>query len=182
MRTGKAVRRLLLELVAAEARPGGHVILKFNHMTDPPVLAAVAKAARAGARVDLLVRTTLTELAPGVHARSVVGRFLEHARVAAFRGDGSWRVFAGSLDAMPRSFDTRYELFFPVNDAAAKRRVLGELAAQLADDVNAYDLFPEGRQEPRWSGRVNAQAPGGPRPRLKTPGATAGGSGGKLAG
>ena len=163
MRTGKAVRKLLLELIAAEARPGGHVILKFNHMTDPRVLAAVSQAARAGARVDLIVRTTLTEIAPGVKARSVLGRFLEHARVAAFRAGGEWKVFAGSLDAMPRNFDVRYELFFPVNDPAAKKRVLSELAAQLADDVNAFDLASDGSQVPRWGGKLNAQAPDGHR-------------------
>jgi polyphosphate kinase len=159
MRTGKAVRKLLLELIAAEARPGGHVVLKFNHMTDPRTLAAVSRAARAGARVDLIVRTTLLEIAPGVRARSVVGRFLEHARVAAFRAGGSWKVFACSLDAMPRNFDVRYELFFPVNDPDAKRRVLAELGAQLADDVNAFDLASDGSQAPSWGGRVNAQEP-----------------------
>jgi len=158
MRTGKAVRKLLLELIAAESHPGGHVVLKFNHMTDPAVLGAVAKAARSGARVDLLVRTTLTELAPGVHARSIVGRFLEHARVAAFRAGGSWKVFAGSLDAMPRNFDGRYELFFPVNDPDAKRRVLAELGAQLSDDRNAFDLHADGTQVPRWGGRLDCQA------------------------
>ncbi|MFO0582110.1 MAG: phospholipase D-like domain-containing protein [Anaeromyxobacter sp.] len=163
MRTGKAVRKLLLELIAAEARPGGHMVLKFNHMTDPAILSAVAKAARAGARVDLLVRTTLTELAPGVRARSIVGRFLEHARVAAFRAGGQWKVLAGSLDAMPRNFDTRFELFFPVTDLLAKKRVLSELAAQLADDVNAFDLLHDGSQLPRWGGKVNSQAAEGRR-------------------
>jgi len=163
MRTGKAVRKLLVELIAAESKPGGHMVLKFNHMTDPAILAAVARAARAGARVDLLVRTTLTEIAPGVHARSIVGRFLEHARVAAFKANGAWRVFAGSLDAMARNFDGRYELFFPVDDPAAKKRVLAELSAQLADDVNAFDLLSDGTQLPRWGGRVNSQAPDGHR-------------------
>jgi len=179
MRTGKAVRKLLLDLIAAEAKPGGHMVLKFNHMTDPQVLAAVAKAAKAGARVDLLVRTTLTELAPGVRARSIVGRFLEHARVAAFRAGGTWKVFAGSLDAMPRNFDGRYELFFPVMDPGAKKRVLAELAAQLADDVNAFDLLADGSQFPRWGGKVNAQAPDGHRRLRGMPGPAKGRRGAK---
>ena len=127
LRTGASIRRLLLDRIRGESHPGGHVIFKFNHVTDPQILAALRNAARAGARVDLVARTTLTEIAPGVHAKSVVGRFLEHARVAAFRNGGRWLVFAGSLDAMPRNFDRRYELFFPVKDPAARRMVLSEL-------------------------------------------------------
>ena len=77
LRTGGSIRKLLVERIDAEAHAGGHVILKFNHITDAKVLAALAGAAAAGARVDLIARTTLTEVAPGVHARSVVGRFLD---------------------------------------------------------------------------------------------------------
>jgi len=157
LRTGGAIRRLLLQRIAAEAHPRGHVILKFNHVTDPRVLAALARAARAGARVDVVARTTLTEIAPGVRARSVVGRFLEHARVAAFKNRGRWIVHAGSLDAMPRNFDGRYELFFPVTDPAARRMVLSELRAQLADDVNAFDLREDGNEKPLWGGTRSCQ-------------------------
>lgn len=157
MRTGAAVRALLVERLRAEARPGGRAILKFNHLTDPEVLRAVAEAARVGARIDLIVRTTLTEVAPGVHARSIVGRFLEHARVAAFSDGGRWAVYAGSLDAMPRNFDRRYELFFPVRAPEAKAAVLAELQAQLADDVNAFELTPDGGQEARWQGTIDSQ-------------------------
>jgi polyphosphate kinase len=159
LRTGGSIRKLLVERIDAEAHPAGHVILKFNHITDAKVLAALASAAAAGARVDLIARTTLTEVAPGVHARSVVGRFLEHARVAAFRNRGRWIVHAGSLDAMPRNFDGRYELFFPVTDPAARRMVLSELRSQLADDVNAFELLEDGNEEPLWGGSHSCQVP-----------------------
>ena len=157
MRTGAAVRDLLVDHLRAEARPGGHAILKFNHLTDPEVLRAAAEAADAGARVNTIVRTTLTEIAPGVHARSIVGRFLEHARIAAFSDGGRWAVYAGSLDAMPRNFDRRYELFFPVRAPDAKAIVLAELRAQLADDVNAFELAPDGGQEARWPGTIDSR-------------------------
>ncbi len=157
LRTGPAIRRLLLERIRAESNPRGHVIFKFNHVTDPPVLAALRKAAKAGARVDLVARTTLTEISSGVHARSLVGRFLEHARVAAFRNGGRWLVFAGSLDAMPRNFDRRYEIFFPVKAPAARDMVLSELRSQVADDVNAFELNDDGSETARWGGDLNAQ-------------------------
>ena len=159
LRTGGAIRKLLIERIAAEGHPGGHVILKFNHVTDPRVLAALARTAAAGARVDLVARTTLTEVAPGVHARSVVGRFLEHARVAAFRNRGRWLVHAGSLDAMPRNFEGRYELFFPVTDPVARGMVLSELRAQLADDVNAFELLEDGHETAMWGGAASCQTP-----------------------
>jgi polyphosphate kinase len=159
LRTGGAIRKLLLERIAAEAHPGGHVILKFNHVTDPRILAALARTAAAGARVDLIARTTLTEVAPDVHARSVVGRFLEHARVAAFRNRGRWLVHAGSLDAMPRNFEGRYELFFPVTDPMARRMVLSELRSQIADDANAFQLLEDGNENVMWGGSSSCQTP-----------------------
>jgi polyphosphate kinase len=70
---------------------------------------------------------------------------------------GRWAVYAGSLDAMPRNFDRRYELFFPVRAPDAKTVVLAELRAQLADDVNAFELAPDGGQEARWQGTIDSQ-------------------------
>jgi polyphosphate kinase len=157
MRTGRAIRDLVLERVRSEAHRGGHVIVKFNHLTDVDVLSALAECGSAGARVDLLVRTTLTQVAPAVHARSIVGRFLEHARVVAFRRGGAWEVWCGSFDAMPRNFDRRYELMFPVEDAKAKDLVLRELRSQLRDDVNAYELRADGSEERRWGGPHDCQ-------------------------
>ena len=159
LRTGTAIRKLLVDRIRAESHENGHVILKFNHVTDPAVHLALRAAAKAGARVDLIARTTITEISPGVHAKSVVGRFLEHARVAAFKNRGRWLVYAGSLDAMPRNFDRRYELFFPVKDPAARRMVLSELRSQVADDVNSFDLLADGNEKPRWGGTRNAQRP-----------------------
>jgi polyphosphate kinase len=159
MRTGHGIRELVLERIRGEAHPDGHVILKFNHFTDPEILGALDEAGARGARLDLVVRTTLTRITPAVHARSLVGRFLEHARVAAFRRDGDWEVWAGSFDAMPRNFDRRYELTFPVMDPGAKRVVLAELFAQLEDDVNAFQLNADGSEEPRWGGQHDAQSP-----------------------
>jgi polyphosphate kinase len=68
-------------------------------------------------------------------------------------------VYAGSLDAMPRNFDRRYELFFPVTGPAARRLVLTELRAQVADDVNSFDLHADGTEATRWGGTVDAQRP-----------------------
>ncbi len=157
MRSGVAMRELILERLRGEAHSGGHAILKFNHLTDPVLLEAIEACGQAGARADLAVRTTLTQVTPGVHARSIVGRFLEHARAVAFRRDGTWEVWCGSFDAMPRNFEHRYELMFPVEGSKAKELILRELRSQLRDDVNAYELRVDGSETARWGGSHDCQ-------------------------
>jgi polyphosphate kinase len=157
MRTGAAIRDVLLARIRAESHPGGHAILKFNHLTDPEILTELDACGKSGGRVDLIVRTTLTRVTPTVHARSVIGRFLEHARVVAFRCKGDWEVWCGSFDAMPRNFEGRYELMFPVEDPKAKDLVLRELRSQLRDDVNCYELRADGSEERRWAGSHDCQ-------------------------
>ncbi|HEU4743259.1 MAG TPA: polyphosphate kinase [Meiothermus sp.] len=157
IKTGPAIREALLEAIQGEAHKKGQIILKFNHLTDPTILAALEAAAEKGARVDLIVRSTLTLLHPEFHARSLVGRYLEHARVAAFKNKGKWTVWAGSTDLMPRNLDRRYELFFPVLDPQAKRQVLRLLKSQLKDDVNTFVLKEDGSQKALWKGKHDAQ-------------------------
>jgi len=161
LRTGPGIRDLLLENIQAEAHKKGEIILKFNHLTDPPILQALEEALNRGAKVHLIVRSTLTALWEGLEVKSLVGRFLEHARVAAFKNKGKWRVWAGSADAMPRNLDRRYELFFPILDARAKRKVLEILQAQILDDRNSFILTPSG-QERRWGGKRDGQRLGKP--------------------
>lgn len=161
LRTGPGIRDLLLENIQAEAHKKGDIILKFNHLTDPPILQALEEALNRGAKVHLIVRSTLTALWEGLEVKSLVGRFLEHARVAAFKNKGKWRVWAGSADAMPRNLDRRYELFFPILDARAKRKVLEILQAQILDDRNSFILTPSG-QERRWGGKRDGQRLGKP--------------------
>ena len=60
---------------------------------------------------------------------------------------------------MPRNFDRRYELFFPILDPKAKESMLRELTAQACDDVNAWELHADGTQSPRWGGQKDAQRP-----------------------
>ncbi len=156
LRTASFIRDLLVESIQAEAHKKGEIILKFNHLTDPAILGALEEALNRGARVHLIVRSTLTTLWEGVEVKSLVGRFLEHARIAAFKAGGKWRVWAGSADAMPRNLDRRYELFFPILAPRAKRKVLDILRAQLADDRNSFILLPGG-MERRWGGKRDGQ-------------------------
>jgi len=92
--------------------------------------------------------------------------------VVAFRREGDWEVWCGSFDAMPRSFERRYELMFPLEDPRAKDFILRELRSQLRDDVNCYQLHADGTEEPRWGGSHDCQRPEGrhgPREQPSTP-------------
>jgi polyphosphate kinase len=157
LRTASSIRDLLVESILAEAHKKGQVILKFNHITDPAIIHALEKARRRGAKIHLIVRSTLTTLWKDVDTKSIVGRYLEHARIAAFKNKGRWKVWAASADAMPRNLDGRFELIFPILSGRGKRKVLDVLHAQLADDQNAYVLTPDG-QRARWGGKHDGQS------------------------
>jgi polyphosphate kinase len=158
LHTSSNVREALLEGIKGESHKKGHIIFKFNHLTDPKVLQALEQAIQQGAKVELIIRSTLTRLWKGEKAtvKSLVGRYLEHARIAAFGNKGKWKVWASSADVMPRNLDSRYELFFPILDVRSRRKVLELLQSQLSDDRNSYLLLPEGQQV-RWGGKHNGQ-------------------------
>jgi polyphosphate kinase len=157
MKVGVQARETLIGRILEEAHPTGHIILKLNHLTDPAVLSALEQVADAGGKVELVVRSTLTLIHPKFHARSLVGRFLEHARIAAFKRNGDWEIWAGSADWMPRNFEKRLELVFPILDKSVRTRVLKLLQAQLEDDVNAFVLHSSGEETARWGGSKDSQ-------------------------
>ena len=108
----------------------------------------------AGVKVDLLVRGICC-LRPGVprvseniRVTSVVGRFLEHARIYYFRNGGDDEVFLGSADWMPRNLEGRVEVVFPIEDEIHKSGIRDEiLFRQLADNSQARVLLPDGTYE-----------------------------------
>jgi polyphosphate kinase len=156
MKVGVQARDMLVERIQDEAHPTGHIILKLNHLTDPAVMKALEDAAEAGAKVELVVRSTLTLLHEKFNARSLVGRYLEHARIAAFKRHGDWEIWAGSADWMPRNFEKRLELVFPILDKSVRTKVLKLLRSQMQDDQNAFILTPQG-EKTRWGGSRNSQ-------------------------
>jgi polyphosphate kinase len=85
-------------------------------------------------------------LSENIRVRSLVGRFLEHARICYFENAGGEPVvLAGSGDWMPRNFYRRIEVLYPVADPALKGRIVEEiLPAELRDNVNARELHGNG--------------------------------------
>jgi polyphosphate kinase len=149
------MRRRFLELIAREVEHsregrGGHLVAKMNGLDDPEIVEALYAASAEGVEVDLIVRG-LCRLCPGLPGRSetirvlsIVGRFLEHARIFYFANGGSPEYFIGSADWMTRNLDHRVEVVTPVEDRRLQEELQAILDLQLADDVNAWDLQPDG--------------------------------------
>jgi len=141
------------EIKAAEAGHPAHITMKMNSLVDQPMIEALYRASTAGVEVDLIVRGICC-LVPGVpglseriRVRSIVGRYLEHSRIFRFAngdGIGAPRVLIGSADLMPRNLDRRVEALVPVLDSGLQARLDAILEINLADDVLAWLLGPDG--------------------------------------
>jgi len=133
------------------------IVMKLNSIIDGPVIGAIYRASQAGVPVDLIVRG-ITGLRPGVpgvsdnvRVISIVGRFLEHARIFAFSVGGETRYWIGSADMMARNLDNRVELVAPVDDPRAKDEIQALIDVQLRDTALAWELGADGawrRREP----------------------------------
>jgi polyphosphate kinase len=129
----------------------GHLAFKLNGLLDKEIIKSLYEASQEGVRVELSVRG-LCSLRPGVKGvsenitvTSVVGRFLEHARIFYFHNGGQEEVLIGSSDLMPRNLDRRVELLFPVQDDAIRKALVQSiLAVHLRDNVKARRLLPDG--------------------------------------
>lgn len=145
----------LIEMEAEHARKGqtAHIIAKVNSLCDRDIIAALYAASAAGVKIDLIVRgiCSLKVGIPGVSenisVRSIVGNFLEHARVFYFYSNGQEEIYMGSADWMPRNLDKRVEISFPVEDPKLKEEVKHILDIQLKDNVKAHILQPDGRYD-----------------------------------
>jgi polyphosphate kinase len=143
---------------AAAAGRTARIVVKINALTDAALIEALVYAARAGAQIDLIVRGACllspeaAGLADRIRVRSIVGRFLEHSRVAYFRwgdGDEDEAVFLSSADWMGRNMFGRVEVCWPVHDPALRQRVIDEcLVPYLLDGCDAWLLRSDGSYEP----------------------------------
>ena len=141
-------RSTFLELLDREtehAQQGrtARVILKLNNLVDAEMIEALYAASQSGVRIDLIVRG-ICSLIPGVKGmsenikvRSLLGRYLEHARVLYFENNGSPTYFLSSADWMKRNLDHRVEVSVPIEDIQLQSVLAQYLDHQLKDNVHA---------------------------------------------
>jgi polyphosphate kinase len=148
----------LIDREAANARSGkpARIVAKMNALVDKATIDALYLASQAGVKIELIIRGVCC-LVPGVKGlsenitvRSVVGRFLEHARCFYFEnGGGEALILAGSADWMPRNFFRRVEVLFPIRDAALRHWITTELfPMEMKDNDNAHVLDSNGAYRP----------------------------------
>ncbi len=134
------------EVAHAEAGRAAGLLLKMNALEDEGMIRRLYAASEAGVPVRLLVRgiCCLVPDVPGwsknVLARSIVDRFLEHARAYRFENDGEPALYLASADWMKRNLDRRIEVAFPIYDADLRAQIEADLGRQWADDTKARVL------------------------------------------
>jgi len=146
------VQRIEREIERQQHYGDGYLAFKMNALVDKTCIGALYRAAQAGVTIDLQVRgiCCLRPGLPGVSdsitVTSIVGRFLEHARMYYFRNGGDEEVFLGSADLMPRNLDRRVEILFPVENPLLRETILRDiLRLHLRDTVQAQRLLADGR-------------------------------------
>lgn len=149
----KFLRLIEREKENAKNNKPSRIIAKMNSLCDRDVIAALYEASAAGTSIDLIVRgicclkVGIPGVSENIRVRSIVGNFLEHARIFYFENGGNSEVYMGSADWMPRNLERRVEILFPIEEEALKQKAIHILDCQLRDTVKSHILNANGVYE-----------------------------------
>lgn len=126
------------------------IIFKMNSLVDPDIIMKLYEASQSGVKVDLIIRGICC-LCPGIpgvseniNVRSIIGRYLEHSRIYYFQNAGKSEVYLASADCMPRNFQRRIEVMFPILAEKHKKRINKIFDYLLRDNTQARILNSDG--------------------------------------
>ena len=152
----RSVRSGLIERIEREreahlAGKPAWVKLKVNSVVDEETIDALYRASRAGVQIDLVVRgicairPDVPGLSESIRVRSILGRFLEHARVFAFANGGEPEVFIGSADLMHRNLDRRVEALVRLADPEHIAELVQLIDLSMDAETASWHLGPDER-------------------------------------
>lgn len=145
------IKERVLEMIKTETARGerGRIVAKMNALVDSDIVDALVKAGSAGVQIDLIVRGIccvrpgVKGLSENIRVRSLIGKYLEHARVFYFK-HADPQIYIASADWMPRNLERRLELMTPIIDKNLQERLLEFLRLQLSDNELAFELQNSG--------------------------------------
>lgn len=144
------IKEKILEMIRIETAKGseGVIIAKMNSLVDSHIIKALYEASLQGVQIDLIIRGICClkpnqEYSKNIRVRSIIGKYLEHARVFYFKHSEP-NYFISSADWMPRNLERRLELMTPIFDERNKAKLAQFLRLQLSDNTLAYELQSDG--------------------------------------
>ena len=149
------------EIAVARAGGEGYVGAKLNSLTDKVIIDKLIECSQAGVKVEMVIRgisclvAGVEGVTDNIRIRSIVGRYLEHARIYIFGSGVRKKVYISSADYMTRNTTRRVEVAAPVTDEEIRKRILDLFETQMNDNVKARDMQPDGT--------YTRKAPDGPR-------------------
>jgi len=138
----KFIRLIDDEAEAARKGKEAWIKIKINHITDPEMVEKLYEAARAGVRIDLLVRgncslsPSLADGTANIRIIGIIDRYLEHSRIFIFHAGGKMKTYIGSADWMPRNLDNRVEVIAPIEDKIIKEDLLNTVTEGITDNTH----------------------------------------------
>lgn len=138
------------EIEKAKAGKPCYIGMKVNAMSDKDIMKKLQEASKAGVKIDLIIRgiNCLIPEVPGVTENiriySIVGRFLEHARIYLFGVGDEEKVYISSADMMSRNTVRRVEVAVPIEDAPLRAKIHHVFDLQLQDNVKVRVQNSEG--------------------------------------
>lgn len=134
------------EIANAKAGREASIFLKLNNLADPEITGLLYDASQAGVEVRLIVRSMFSvvtgdrKFSKTIRGISIVDRYLEHSRVFLFANGGKPRCLLSSADFLPRNFDSRFEIVFPILDETLQAELRRVMEIQWSDNTSARVL------------------------------------------
>jgi polyphosphate kinase len=155
----RLVRMINQEIRNAQAGKNAYIHLKLNNIIDPDLMEKLYQASKAGVEVKMNIRGIcgirpgMKNLSENIEAISILGKYLEHARIMIFCNNDDPKYFIGSADWMERNLDRRIEVTCPIYDKNIQDELRFIFDLQWKDNVKARQIDANSKNEYRKTGK-----------------------------